>query len=107
LVAYASDEAVDFHLPIYRMSAGRWLINEKGRAYLLDERCREFKLNGRKPSAGSFWGGRKVPLDGLVRLNPGQAFEATLIFPPLPDQTRVGALVYEGRVLPFALSTRR
>lgn len=105
LVAYASsDEAVDFHLPIYRMSAGRWLINETGRAYLLDERCREFKLKGREPPGGSFWGRRKVPPDGLLRLNPGEAFEVTLIFPPIPDRTRVGALVYGGRVLPFALS---
>ncbi len=104
LVAYALDEAVDFHLPVYRLSAGRWLINEKGRAYLLDERCREFKLNDRKPSAGSFAGGRQVPLDGIVRLNPGQAFEVTLVFPPMPDQTRVGALVYDGRVLPFTLN---
>lgn len=104
LVAYALDETVDFHLPVYRLSAGRWLINEKGRAYLLDERCREFKLNDRKPTAGSQVGGWRVPLDGVVRLNPGQAFEATLIFPPLPDQTRVGALVYDGRVLPFTLN---
>lgn len=105
LVAYALDEAVDFHLPVYRLSAGRWLINENGRAYLLDERCREFKLKDRKSSGDSFGGGRKVPRDGIVRLNPGQAFEATLVFPPLPDQTKIGALVYEGHVLPFALNT--
>src|SRR5262245_3452688 len=70
LIAYARDEAVDFYLPIYRLSAGRWLINEKGRAYLLDEQCREFKLNGAKPSAGSlsdFLGGGKVPPDGRIR----------------------------------------
>src|SRR5262245_59956918 len=53
LVAYARDEAVDFYLPVYRLSAGRWLINEKGRIYLLDEQCREFKLNDAKPSPGS------------------------------------------------------
>jgi hypothetical protein len=106
LIAYARDEAVDFYLPVYRLSAGRWLINEKGRAYLLDEQCREFKLNGAKPSAGSlsdFLGGEKVPPDGRIRLKPGQAFEATLAFPSLPDRARVGALVYDGRVLPFAL----
>jgi hypothetical protein len=102
LVAYAMDEAVDFYLPIYRLSAGRWLINEKGRAYLLDERCREFKLKDRKmPSISS--GEQRVPLDGRIRLNPGQAFEATLVFPRLFDQTRIGALVYDGRVLPFTL----
>jgi hypothetical protein len=109
LIAYAGGEApkqgVDFYLPIYVMSAGRWLINEKGRAYLLDERCREFKLNDSKPSSISssiFWGGGRIPQGGRIRLKPGQAFETTLIFPPLPDRTRVGALVYDGRVLPFA-----
>jgi hypothetical protein len=106
LIAFARDRAVDFYLPVYRMSAGRWLINEKGRVYLLDEQCREFKLNDAKPSPGSssdFFGGEKILSDGRIRLNPGQAFEATLAFPPLPDRTRVGALVYDGRVLPFAL----
>jgi hypothetical protein len=105
LVAYARYEAVDFYLPIYRMSAGRWLINEKGRVYLLDEQCRELKLNDAKPSPGSSsdsLGGEKIPADGRIRLKPGQAFEATLVFPPLRDRTRVGALVYDGRVLPFA-----
>ena len=108
LVAYARDEAVDFYLPIYRMSAGRWLINEKGRAYLLNEQCREFKLSESKPSPSSasiFWGGGQIPQDGRIRLNPGQALEVTLVFPPLPDRTRVGALVYDGRVLPFTLLT--
>ncbi len=106
LVAYARDEAVDFYLPVYRMSAGRWLINEKGRVYLLNEQCREFKLNDAKPSPGSssdLLGGEKIPPDGRIRLKPGQAFEATLAFPPLPDRSQVGALVYDGRVLPFAL----
>jgi hypothetical protein len=106
LIAYASDEALDFYLPVYRLSAGRWLINEKGRIYLLDEQCREFKLNDAKPSPGSlsdFLGGEKIPPDGRIRLKPGQAFEATLVFPPLPDRARVGALFYDGRVLPFAL----
>jgi hypothetical protein len=110
LVAYAGNEATDFYLPVYRMSAGRWLINEKGRAYLLDERCREFKLNDAKPSPGSaseFLGGKKIPPDGRIRLEAGQAFEATLIFPPLPDRTRVGALVYHGRVMPFALRANK
>src|SRR5262245_5183148 len=105
LIAYARDEAVDFYLPVYRMSAGRWLIKENGRAYILDEQCHEFKLNGAKPSAGSlsdFLGGEKIPPDGRIRLKPGQAFEVTLAFPPLPDRARVGALVYDGRVLPFA-----
>jgi hypothetical protein len=101
LVAYALDEAVDFYFPVYLMSAGRWLINEKGRAYLLNEQCREFKLKDRKSS----FGGRKIPREGRIRLEPGQAFEVTLIFNRLPDQTRVGVLVYAGRVLPFTLHT--
>jgi hypothetical protein len=106
LAAYARDEAVDFYLPVYRLSAGRWSINEKGRVYLLDERCREFKLNDSKPSQSSsliFWGGGRIPEGGRIRLKPGQAFELTLVFPSMPDRTRVGALVYDGRVLPFAL----
>src|SRR5262245_35994995 len=106
LIAYARDEAVDFYQPIYRMSAGRWSINEKGRVYLLDEQCREFKLSDSKPSQSSsliFWGGGRIPEGGRIRLKPGQAFEATLIFPTLLDRARVGALVYDGRVLPFTL----
>jgi len=106
LAAYARDEAVDFYLPVYRMSAGRWSINEKGRVYLLDEQCREFKLNDSKPSPKSsliFWGGGRIPEGGRIRLKPGQVFELTLVFPSMLDRTRVGALVYDGRVLPFAL----
>jgi len=106
LAAYARDEAVDFYLPVYRLSAGRWSINEKGRVSLLDEQCLEFKLNDSKPSQSSsliFWGGGRIPEGGRIRLKPGQVFELTLIFPPLPDRARVGALVYDGRVLPFAL----
>jgi hypothetical protein len=101
LVGYALDEAVDFYFPVYLMSAGRWVINEKGRAYLLNEHCREFNLKDRKSSFGE----RKIPREGRIRLEPGQAFEVTLIFNRLPDQTRVGALVYGGRVLPFTLHT--
>lgn len=106
LIAYAAAEAADFYLPIYPMSAGRWVINEKGRAYLLDERCRELNLSDSKPSPSSssiFWGGGRIPQGGRIRLKPGQAFETTLVFPPLSDRTRIGALVYDGRVLPFAL----
>jgi hypothetical protein len=106
LAAYARDEAVDFYLPVYRLSAGRWSINEKGRVYLLDEQCREFKLSDSKPSPKSsliFWGGGRIPEGGRIRLKPGQVFELTLVFPSMLDRTRVGALVYDGRVLPFAL----
>jgi hypothetical protein len=106
LAAYARDEAVDFYLPVYRLSAGRWSINEKGRVYLLDEQCIEFKLSDSKPSPSSssiFWGGGRIPEGGRIRLKPGQVFEMTLVFPSMLVRTRVGALVYDGRVLPFAL----
>jgi hypothetical protein len=109
LIAYALDEAVDFYAPIYRLSAGRWLINEKGRAYLLDDRCREWKLKDRKPPSGmtsnaTTW--RAIPVEGRIRLNPGEAVATTLVFAPLPEQTRIGALIYEGRVLPFTTYTK-
>jgi hypothetical protein len=101
LVGYARDAEVDFDLPVYRLSAGRWLIGEKGRTYLLDERCREYKLKDRKSDSSR---GLKLPLDGRLRLRPGWAFEATLVFNPLPDDTRIGSLVYDGRVLPFTIA---
>jgi hypothetical protein len=107
LVAYAPDEEAPFYVPIYRMSAGRWSVNEKGRIYLTDEQCREIKLNGSKASPGSsstFWIRGRIPDGGLIRLKRGQAFETTLSFPPFPDRTRIGALVYGERVLPFALN---
>ncbi|HEY8460056.1 MAG TPA: hypothetical protein VIM99_06720 [Blastocatellia bacterium] len=107
LVAYAPGEEADFYAPIYRLSAGRWTVNEKGRVYLLDEQCRELRLNESKPSprsASVFWENGRIPEGGRIRLKPGQAFETTLAFPPFPDRTRVGALVYGGRVLPFALN---
>jgi hypothetical protein len=106
LAAYARDEAVDFYLPVYLLSAGRWSINEKGRVYLLNEQCREFNLNDSKPSPSSsliFWGGGRIPQGGRIRLKPGQVFELTLVFPSMLNRTKVGALVYGGRVLPFAL----
>ncbi len=98
LVAYAIDESTDFDLPVYSMSRGRWLIDEKARAYLIDEQCREYKLNDRKSSSE-----KPIPQDGKIRLDPGQAFEATLSFPPLPEKTRMGILVYGGRTLAFSL----
>jgi hypothetical protein len=98
LVAYTTSAPADFDTPVYLMSRGRWLINEQGRAYLLDEECREYKLKGRREMAGP----TPTPT-GRVRLGPGQAFEITLSFPRLPDETREGALVYGQWVLPFSL----
>jgi hypothetical protein len=98
IVAYALEEEIDFDLPAYWMSRGRWLINEVGRAYLLDERCREYKLKDRRSSTTE-----KIPPNGRIRLNRGQAFEAILSFPPLLDQPQIGVLVYGERIIPFWL----
>ncbi|MFN0107863.1 MAG: hypothetical protein ACKVZH_03345 [Blastocatellia bacterium] len=98
LVIYATNSLVEFPLAAYKLSAGRWLIGEKDRAYLVDEHCREFKLKDRRPPEG-----QKFPMDGWVRLNPGESFELTFSFYPLKNTSRFGMLVYGGRVLPFTL----
>ncbi len=98
LVAYALGKPVEFDLPAYSLSRGRWLIRDAGRAYLLDEQCREYKLKERKSVAG-----REAAPDGRINLAAGQAIEATLSFPPLPDDVRMGVLVYGRRTLPFLL----
>ena len=98
LVIYATNSAVEFPLPAYKLSAGRWLIGEKDRAYLIDEHCQEFKLKDRRPPEG-----KNFPQDGIVRLNPGGSFEMTLSFYRLKDTTRFGMLVYAGKTLPFVV----
>jgi hypothetical protein len=98
IVAYAPEEDIDFDLPVYWMSRGRWLIKEKGRAYLLDERCREYNLKGRRSSTSE-----RLPPDGRIRLTRGQSIEAILSFPSLPDQAQIGVLVYGERTIPFWL----
>lgn len=98
LVAYTLGEAADFDLPVYLMSRGRWLINEQGRAYLLDDECREYKLKNRQVVVGP-----NITPQGRMRLKPGQAFEVTLSFPRLTDEAREGVLVYGAWVLPFSL----
>jgi hypothetical protein len=98
LVAYATDKTVDFYLPVYLMSRGRWLINERERAFLLDEHCREFRLQDRKSTNG-----KPLPLDGKVVLPPGAAFEFNLSFARLPEETHLGALVYGAKVIPFSI----
>lgn len=100
LVAFAGKEAVEFSLPVYLMSRGRWLINEKERAYLLDENCREYKLRDRKTLDG-----QPFPPDGKVRLKPGEAFAFKLSFQALPAEARLGALVFGATALPFVLLT--
>ena len=98
LVALAGKEAVEFYLPVYLMSRGRWLINEKERAYLLDENCREYKLQDRKTLDG-----KPFPPEGKVSLKPGEAFAFKLSFQALPDETRLGVLLYGTNAVPFAI----
>lgn len=100
LAVYALDNTVEFDAPVYLLSRGRWLINEKGRAYLLDEQCREYKLKDRKSGSG-----KGIPINGRIKLEAGQAFEIVLNFPQLPDEVKMGLLVYGNRVFPFSLST--
>jgi hypothetical protein len=93
-----SEGAVDFDVPNYLLSRGRWLINESGRAYLIDERCREYKLKDRQLTMRQ--GEAK---NGRVRLNPGEACEVTLSFARLPEDVQEVALVYGTRVLSIPL----
>lgn len=102
LVAYAPSEAVDFHLPVYLMSRGRWTIDDRERAYLLDESCREYKLIDRKSTDNM-----KAPIDGKVQLKPQGAFETILEFPALQQDVSSGVLVYGGQVVPFTLMESR
>ena len=97
LIAYAVHEPVEFDVPQYSMSRGRWLINEKGRAYLRDEQCNEYKLKDRTPAIG------KVPDSGRIQLKPGEAYELTLSFPRLLEEMKAGVLVYDNWVMPFYL----
>lgn len=99
VVVYATDSPVEFSLPVYRLSAGRWLIGEKDRAFLLDEKCREYKLRDRRPANGL-----EFPPDGIVRLKPGQSFEATFSFHRVKEDVRIGMLVYAGKSLPFVIN---
>ena len=97
LIAYAVHEAVEFDVPQYSMSRGRWLINEQGRAYLRDEQCNEYKLKDRTPTVG------KIPDSGRIQLKPGEAYELTLSFPRLLEEVKAGVLVYGNWVMPFYL----
>ena len=99
LLAYSLEQIeVDFHLPAYWMSRGRWLINERERAYLLDADCREYPLKDRRQSLGP-----SVATNGQVRLKPGQLIETTLEFQHLAADVREAVLVYGSRILPFSL----
>lgn len=93
-----SDGAVDFDAPNYLLSRGRWLINESGRCYLIDERCREYKLKDRQLTMR-----QSEAKNGRVRLNPGEACEVTLSFARLPEDVQEVALVYGNRMLSIPL----
>jgi len=99
LVAYAVDKPAQLDLPLYIMSAGKWLINNSARTYLLDDECREYKLKDKKVSDGQ----KKVE-NGRVVLKPGEAFEMTLLFTPLFDDAGGGALIYGDQTVRFAVS---
>lgn len=98
LVSYAVGGEADFALPVYLLSRGRWLVEERARVYLLDSDCREYKLKDRIDTPGE-----KIPDDGRVRLKAGEARETMLLFPRLPDGVREGAIVYGKRVIPFSM----
>lgn len=98
IVAYAVAEPAQFALPVYYMSRGRWLIDEKERSYLLDAQCRQYNLHDRHDATGT-----DAPPDGRMTLKPGTSFETTLDFPPLPASTTHGVLVYGPHVIPFSI----
>jgi hypothetical protein len=98
MVAYATTQPTEFRLPIYLMSRGRWTINTNGRAYLLDENCREYRLKDTYASAA-----KALPQDGKVQLQPGESFEFRLSFPRLPDEMQMGTLIYGSNVIAFSL----
>lgn len=109
ILVKAGEEAAVFQLPVYRMSAGRWLIGNAGRTYLIDELCREYRLKDRKSVTAA-----GIPLDGKIPLRPEESYEADLLFPKLihplkldpahPEKPVRLVLVYEKRVLAFSLS---
>jgi hypothetical protein len=98
VVGAIGEAETDFYLPAYWMSRGRWLINERERAYLLDADCREYPLKDRRESIGP-----SVATNGQVRLRPGGVVETTLEFQRPGAHAREAVLVYGARVLPFSL----
>ncbi len=94
VVAYAGEEPGVFDLPVYSLSRGRWLISETGRAFLIDQNCRQYRLKGRSSTRG-------IPLDGRIELRPGQSFEADLSFPRLSERPYILIMVYGDLILPL------
>lgn len=89
IVAYAGEDAGAFDLPVYYMSRGRWMINETGRAFLIDQDCRQYRLKGRSATSGL-----KIPQNGRIELQAGQSFESDLSFPRLAERPHILIMVY-------------
>jgi hypothetical protein len=98
VVFTAPPEAAEFYLPQYLMSRGRWLMNERWRAYIRDENCKEVKLQDRTPQSAD-----KIPDSGLIKLKANEKYEVILSFAKLPEESSKGILVYGQWVLPVAL----
>ncbi len=94
----APGEAAEFYLPQYLMSRGRWLMNERWRAYLRDEGCKEYKLEDRTPKNAG-----RIPDSGLVKLKANEKSEVVLSFAKLPEESNKGILVYGQWVLPITI----
>jgi hypothetical protein len=93
-----SPRIIDFDAPVYLMSRGRWLLNETGRVYLIDENCREYKLRDRK-----FLMRQATAKSGRVQLAPGEACEVQLSFGRVSETAQGLLLVYGQHILPAPL----
>ncbi len=99
VVFTAPNEAAEFYLPQYLMSRGRWLMNERWRAYIRDENCKEVKLQDRTPKSTE-----KIPDSGLIKLKTNERYEVVLSFAKLPEGSSKGILVYGQWVLPVSFN---
>lgn len=95
----ADTRSVDFDVPNYLMSRGRWLLNESGRVYLMDERCRQYKLVNRKLTMR-----QTEAVNGRIEIKPGEVCEVLLSFTRLPEDVQTAVLVYGSQVLPLPFS---
>ena len=97
LVAYAGNEPVNFALPLYSLSRGRWLLENFDRVYLVDQNCREYRLND-----VDFPNRRAKP--GLILIQADHAVEGTIRFPTLNAAARFGVLIYGKQRIPVFFS---
>lgn len=98
VVFTAPNEAAEFYLPQYSMSRGRWLMNERWRAYIRDEYCKEYKLEDRTPKNSS-----KIPDNGLIKLKANEKYEVILSFAKLSGESSKGILAYGQWIVPVAI----